>query len=177
MEIGRIVGFVIDRNRDAETATLQLEIEISDDQDVQTVDLFSQAGEDYTPPKDSRVVTLALGEAFKVAVAVNDGQEPQTEEGEREMYSLAGGERKAKIRLLTDGVVRINDGDDFAVRFSELKKTIDEIRADMNDFQIKYNALVLPISGGSAGPPPPPSIVTPSTFTVDAAKVDDIKVP
>lgn len=176
MEIGRVTSAEVGQNRDNDTKSLLLEIQISDADDIQTGELFSQSGEDYNPPKDSRVVTLSLGNAFKVAIAVNDGTEPTTGEGERELYSVENGERKAKIRLQTDGVVMINDGSDFAVRFSELKAAYDELRDFVNDFITNtYNTHTQPISGGAAGVPAVPGI--PTTATIDAAKVDSIKVP
>jgi len=170
VSIGRITGRTVAKNRDGEKNVLILQVEITDPDDVQEVELFRQAGEDYNPPNDSRVIIADLGPAWRVGIAVDDGIEPSMGEGERKIYSIDSGAIKAFINLLADGVIEINGNTDFAARFNELKSGFDELRDDFNGHVHKYNP-----GPGSLAPSEAPTV--PSVASIDAAKIDEIKVP
>lgn len=81
--------------------------------------------------------------------------------GETVMYSQHG----QTLKQLENGDTVFNDGTDYAVAFNDLKAGFDAL--------VTYvNALVLPVAGSVAGPP-----AVPSTASIDAAKIDEIKVP
>lgn len=155
-------------NRDSQIETLQLQVEISDPEDIQTVQLFTQAGEDTNPPDGSTVMVEEVGEAWKTGVAVNDGIAPTVEPGEKKLYSSADGEIKAYILFVKDGVLELNGNDDFAVRFNALEQAFNEFRSDFNG----HTHGGVDTGGGNTQVPN-----NPSNADISPAKVDSIKVP
>jgi len=168
--IGKITGQSVEKNRDGDKPVRMLQVEITDPDDLQQVELFRQSGEDYNPPSGSRVIVLNLGRAFRVGVAVDDRIEPSMGEGERKVYSIDSGSVSAFINLLSGGDLELNGNADFAARFNELKAGFDELRSDYNLHTHKY----LP-GPGVAVETVVPSVA--STASIDAAKIDEIKVP
>lgn len=90
--------------------------------------------------------------------------------GETAVYSMHG----QTMKQLENGDTVFNDGTDFAVAFNDLKAGFDQL--------VTYvNAIVLPVVGAvplvpgtppTAGPP-----LVPSTASIDAAQITEIKVP
>jgi hypothetical protein len=191
MLTGVVKGSEIKKNRDADKKSLLLQVQITDPDDVQTVQSFLASGEDWNPPDESRVVYLSAGKAFKIAVAIDDGVEPDSslEKGEKEIYSTDNGkkgERKAKHRFKKDGVHVINDGEDFAVRFTKMEEAFNTLKDDHNSLVNKYNDVVnkfiAHMHGTSVGNtttplPPLPTATTPSQADMSEAKIEEIKVP
>lgn len=173
MQIGRVASGEIRTNRDGEGKVLLLTVEISEPDDLQTVELITQAGENYNPPEDSTVIVIELGEAWKAAIACDDGIEPTAlEEGERELYSSDGGVKKAIATFKQNGDIElnINEYEDFAVRFSKLEEAFNDLQTAWNLFAGAY------VPGGPAGIGTPPTAST-STKDIGEAKIDNIKVP
>ncbi len=110
-EIGQITGGEVETNRDSDSPGRVLQVELSAVDDIQSCELFTQAGDDTNPPDGSMCVVVTVSEALKIVVAVVDGLEPEVEKGEREFYSIAGGEKKARVKLQLDGKVVHNQGD------------------------------------------------------------------
>ncbi len=161
MEITGIVrGREIKKNRDGSTAKMLLQVEITNPQDIQTVELMRQAGEDTNPPDGSRVLILEVGPSWKIAVASDDNIVPTMSAGEKRLYSTSGGSVVADIKLLADGTIEVNGNSDFAVAFNDLKTGFDNLVTDFN--------------AHTHGTQPIP---TPSTASIDAAKVDTVKLP
>lgn len=114
MRIGLVKGSEVGKNRDGDADVLLLQVEISEPGDDQTVEYFQAAGEDFNPPEDTTVVVVDLGEAWKIAIAADDGITPVSAEGEKEIYSSAGGVKKAWVHLYADGKIRIENANGFA---------------------------------------------------------------
>jgi phage gp45-like len=185
MQIGRITGAELRTNRDSDKKVLLLTVEISEPDDLQTVELMSQAGENYNPPEDSNAIIIELGEAWKVAIACDDGIEPtELAEGERELYSSSEGEKKAKATLKANGDIElnINQWEDFAVRFNWLNTGFEGLKTQINNFITTYNSHVHLYQAGPGPPPPPvasaPTLQTgsPTSAVISDAKIDNIKV-
>jgi hypothetical protein len=172
--IGRVTGSEIKKNRDGDKKVVLLQVEITDPDDMQTVELMNNAGVNSNPPNDSNVFIVQAGKAFKVAVAVDDGIEPDAEKGEYEIYSSDGGIKKASAYCKKDGTLVLNLGADFAVRFTSLKTGFDNLVSDFNANVAKYNAHT---HGGAVAAPVGPELMAQSTANVDAAKITDIMVP
>jgi hypothetical protein len=172
MRIGRVTGRQVAKNRDGDTNTLLLTVEISEPDDLQTVELITQAGEDYNPPDDSNIVVIDLGEAWKVAIACDDGIEPDADVGERILYSIAAGIRAAVIALRENGDIELNINavEDFAVRYNKLAEAFNQLKSDYDSHTHQY----LP-GPGTAIPSGPP--VPTTTADITPAKIDNIKVP
>lgn len=177
IQTGRITGREVKKNRDGTKNVLLLQVEISDPDDMQTVELVTQAGEDTNPPDDSKIIILPVGRAWKTAIAVDDGIEPSMQPGEKKLYSIDGGAISAFVDFLNTGILQLNGDADFAVRFSELETAFNELKTDFNDFITNtYNLHNHPTA--PVGPVSTPSVTgTESTADISGAKIDEIKVP
>lgn len=165
--IGTVRGFEIGPNRDGTNDVLLLQVEMSDPDDIQTVEYFSGAGDDTIPPAGSLVTIFSVGRAWKIAIASNDNIAPSMSEGERKIYSSDGGVIKAFINWLSSGILELNGNSDFAVRFNALETGFNALRSDHNTF-------LTHVHGASGTPPVPPAV--PSTASIAAAKVDEVKI-
>lgn len=165
--IGTVKGFQIGPNRDGTQNVLLLQVEMSDPDDIQTVEYYSGAGDDTIPPEGSLVTVLSVGRAWKIAIASNDNIAPSMAEGERKIYSSSGGAIQAFINWLSTGILELNGNSDFAVRFGALETGFNTLRSDHNTF-------LTHVHGASGTPPVPPA--TPSTASISAAKVDEVKI-
>lgn len=132
MDIGRVTGYEIGKNKEGEVDVLLLQVEISEPDDVQTVELYQSGGRDYNPPTNSTVIVIPIADALQIAVAVNDGITPESEPGEAEIYSVDeyAGSKQAKVKLFTDGVCKINDGGPAAARVGDEIKSVPGIPPD-----------------------------------------------
>ena len=191
-QIGRIVGREIKKNRDGTKTSLLLQVEISSPDDIQTVELISQDGEDTNPVDNSRVIIIPIGQAYKIAVAVDDGIEPDPTQvpGEKKIYSSDGGVIKAFIQWLKTGamiisgtllqilgsskiemtapVIEINGNADFAVSFNDLQTAFVAFQAEF-DAHIHSGVLAGPVFSGV------PTV--PSAVDITPAKVTTVKFP
>lgn len=177
MTTGKIKGFEVKKNRDGSGDRLMLQVEISDPDDTQTVELMSQSGDDAVPPIDSRVLITSVGSAYKIAVAVDDGITPSMAEGERKIYSIDAGAIAAFINFLNTGILELNGNADFAVRYGQLQTAFDELKADFNNFiTTVYNLHSHPTA--PTGPVSTPSVTgSSSAADITGAKIEEIKVP
>lgn len=190
--IGRVTGRQITTNRDGVKQSMMLQVEITDPEDIQTVELISQDGEDTNPPDGSKVVIVSVGSAYKIAIAINDGIAPDVTllPGEKKIYSSDGGAIKAFIKWLKTGVmilsgtllqilgstkieitapvIEINGSADFAVSFNDLKTGFVALQAEF-DAHIHTGGLPGPLLTGVP--------TAPSVATIDPAKVPTVKLP
>ncbi len=165
--IGIVTGFEFGPNRDGTKDVLKLQVQIADPDDIQTVEYMSSAGDDTIPPVGSIVTILSAGPAWKIAIASQDNITPSMSEGERKIYSSSGGAIKAFINWLSSGILELNGNSDFAVRFNALETGFNALRSDHNTFLVH-------VHGASGTPPVPPAV--PSTASISAAKVDEVKI-
>ena len=104
--IGIATGRETAKNRGVGPNVRLLQVQFTDETDVQTVQLVGQAGEESSPPNGSLIVAQAGGQAYKVAVGTDDGVEPVLEIGGKRIYSVdTNVEVIAEIRLDPDGTV------------------------------------------------------------------------
>lgn len=178
MPVGEVKSSEIGKNRDGDLSVRLLQVEISDPDDLQTVQLMTAGGDDYSPPDGSIAVIVKSGDSWKMAVAVDDNVEPadDLEKGERELYSSDGGARKAKLRLKKDGQQVLNDGGDTAVAFSRLQTAFDQLKSDFDALVAKYNPHVHPVNA-LPGPSPIPTAVTTSTGSPTTADIAPAESP
>ena len=100
----------------------------------------------------------------------------QAGEGETFVYSVdSEGDVQSRIKLLSDGDVIINDGTDYAVKFSEIKAGFDELKDKVNSLINKYNIHKHAVSG--AATLVPDTLEDTTTASVDDAKVESVKLP
>jgi phage gp45-like len=186
--IGEIKGRDIGPNRDGDHDVLLLDVELTEPDDVQTVEWMAHTGDDINPPDGSKVVVVSLGDAWQVAISADDLIAPTVEPGERELYSSQGGTRKATVRLhrdgkvdiqadgkarltlLPDGTIELNGNQDYLVRFSALEKAFNELQKKHNDFMSAY----VPGTPILAGVPESGTSYK-SLADISSAKVEDLK--
>jgi len=163
IRIGKVTGREIRENRNGGRDVVLLQVQITDANDVQTVELVTQAGDESSPPDGSTVILVQLGGAWVVAVAADDLIPPDINVGERRVYSQAGGARAATIYWRADGQLELNGTGDFAVRFTALETA--------------FNAL-LDAFNSHAGHFSPSNVVpTPAVADISLAKIETIEVP
>ena len=172
MPTAKITGSSISTNQDGSEKVLLLQVEISDPDDIQTIEMFRGSGVDFKPTKDSLVFVVEAGQANKIAVAVNDGVEPASDlgEGERETYAVSGTSRKATHRQKVDGSHVFNGGVDFAVRYTALETAFNELKAKWDAFANSY------VPGGPTAVGTPPTALA-SSADISQAKIEEILVP
>ncbi len=192
MPIGRVVGREFKKIRDGTKTSLLLQVEISTPDDIQTVELISLDGEDTNPVDDSRVVIFPIGQAYKIAVAVDDGIDPDPTQvpGEKKIYSSDGGAIKAFIQWLKTGamiisgsllqmlgstkieitapVIEINGNADFAVSFNDLEAAFIALKLEFDTH--KHSGVLA--GAVSTGVPTIPSVID-----ITPAKVASVKLP
>jgi hypothetical protein len=167
--IGKVTGYEVLKNRDGQNDRLMLQVEIVNSDDIQTVELRNSYGEDSNPLNDTQVLILEVGEAFKIAIAADDGITPSMLPGEKKIYSVSGSGIEAFINFLTSGVLELNGNTDFAVAFNDLKVAFDQLKSDFD----AHTHLYTPGGGAPVQTGAPPA----STADIDPAKVDTIKLP
>jgi hypothetical protein len=139
MALGIITNRRIGKNRDGNQNRVILQVELMAD-DVQTVELFTQAGEDTNPANGCRVNVIPVSNSYKIGVGVSDGLTPEVDPGEKEIYSTDNPVtvKKARIKLNTDGDVII-DADSGAK--AEIKNDGDIILNSGTGSALKYTEL------------------------------------
>jgi phage gp45-like len=112
IQTGIVTGKQTAKNKDGTKNVLLLQVEMADPEDVQTVELMSQTGENSNPPVGSRVVVVGAGHAFKIAIASDDSIVPTTADGEKIIYSTneAGTAVVSSVYLKNDGTIIANNG-------------------------------------------------------------------
>lgn len=190
-EAGIVRNINIGSNKDAERVTVLLDCEITSPEDIQTVEFFGPAGDGSVPVVGSKVIILGIGSAWKIAIACQDGQEPEAEEGEKLLYSLVNGKKKTKIHLKKSGNISIvslsdaglelssielnpegsiilNGGEDFGVRFSALLEAFEQLKSEIG----------LHIHDGVSVGSEQTSVPTaPFVASLLPAKIESLKVP
>lgn len=164
--IGKVTGRTITTNKDGPNNKIMLQVEITDPDDIQTIEFMNQAGEDTNPPNDTNVIILSIGEAWKIAIASDDNIEPSMDIGEKKLYSTSDGSIQGFINILNDGIIEINGNNDFAVRFNALKTAFDQLKSDFNSHTH--------VSVTSLGTPTVP--VPQSSADITPAKVNEVKI-
>lgn len=107
--IGQVNTSQVTVNRDDPQPVRVVQCEISEPDDIQDVEQFSQFGEDYNPPPNTNVYVLQEGKAFKIIISSQDNITPTSLPGERQMYSTdaSGSAKMANIYLKVDSTVEI----------------------------------------------------------------------
>lgn len=178
---GIVTGFEIAKNRNGANSVVLLQVRISDQNDIQTVELMTPPGDDSIPPIGSRVKIFDAGQAWKIAIADQDSITPTVDAGEKKIYSQSGGSEAAYIYLRSDGVAEVNGNAKSAVSFQDLATAINSLISSIDA------AIAGAITGHThvyaPGPSPPvptapgvgaaPSVVG----DISAAEVQEVLLP
>ncbi len=112
IQTGIVTGKRIGKNKDGTKEVLLLQVEMADPEDIQTVELMSQTGENSNPPVGSRVLVVGAGPAFKLAIASDDSIVSATADGEKIIYSTSadGKTVASSVYLKNDGTIIAKNG-------------------------------------------------------------------
>lgn len=180
MEIGSIISSKIGKNQDGDKNVILLEVEISEEDDTDTIELQCAPGEDYKPPIGSRVFIEKVSDAYDVAIEVDDRVEPDStlKDGECEKYSIKDEKRAAKIRWKENGELILNDGTDYAILFNEMKIAFDKLKSEVATLTTAVNvhaALAVTPFIPNHGLPAP-VVVPPPTADMSSSKVEKVRI-
>jgi len=164
------------------TAVTEIKAEINFGDNVQA-ELFQPPGIDSKPLIEDRVYLSRRTEsgAYVIIGALDTKNVSVLKNGEIKVYSRSSaGAIKASVLCDSLGFLTLNDGVDYAVRFSQLQIAFDQLKADFNALVSTYNTHTHPYNPGPGSPIP--SQTTQSTGLISEAnilpaKIDTIKVP
>lgn len=114
--IGTITGQSVEKNRDGENNVRMLQVTIYTDDNAESVQLARPLGEDSNPVNGSRIITIPIGNAYKIGIMLDDGIEPSVDQGEKEFYSIVNGAKGATLKLDKNGKHIFNNGANDAAR-------------------------------------------------------------
>lgn len=149
--------------------------------DVQKPIQSAPHGIDSNPVKNAVAIVADTGTDAEKIVIGYVLKDALADIGETHFFATdSDGAEVGRIKMRSDGTVEILGDSDNAVRFSELKTAFDELRTDFNELVTAFNSHTHqyapgPLTPVPTGPATPSG--SPSTSTVDAAKIDEIKVP
>ena len=147
---------------------------------VETCVLYENVGgNNYPLPGDNVAVSMTDGQ--NTILAVSRAVPDDLKQGEHVIYSRnSSGELQANIKLTDDGEINLNEGDDFAVKFNELKSAFDELKGELDALVTVYNAHIHVTSNAVVGSPvtvvPTTSTGTPPAADMSSAKVEKVKL-
>ena len=140
-----------------------------DDNRDYSTELWGTHGIVSRPSKATRGLRIRIGPLAIVIAAYTYGVDPPDSEGATKLYGTdADGAEQSSILLGADGVVTVNDGEDWAVRYSALETTFNELKGKFN----AHTHTGVSTGGGVSG-----TTATPSTADITAAKVEEILIP
>lgn len=186
IDIGTVRGYEVTENKDSDTPTRMLQVELTNAEDLQSIEMMEPPGEDSNPQPGTRVLVLDLGPAYRVTVATDDGVTPDAGVGEKKLYSYdSSGNVLAYVYFRSDGVLEVNGNSDYAVSYTKMKEAFDELKSDFNDLVTQFNSNVTVFNthvhpGVTAGGASTSTTVTPesngSASTASMAAAREVKV-
>jgi hypothetical protein len=180
MKIGRVISSSVGTNRDGETPVRLLRVEISDPDDVQTVEYAQAAGEDFNPPPNTTVYILEAGEAWKLAIAADDGIAPTALSGDRHIYAVdpITGLAAAIIKLLTTGIIEAGaTGLDFVAQAGKVLTELQGLKTHLDALKTAIDththtvAITGPAGTTPTTPPLAPGPTPPTPGSVASANL------
>ena len=168
-QIGTVTGQEVKKNRDGSIAVRLLQVQISNESDIQTVQYMGPAGEDSAPINGDKVQIFSIGPAFQFAIAVEDQNNVASmPAGEKKLYSRdSAGAIAAFISFLAGGNLELNGNDKSAVRYQDLQTQFDELKGVVNSHTHIYTpGAGTPTSTATALPQSAADITTTESPTV-----------
>lgn len=143
----------------------------------ETSQQYGQAGFISNPPANVKGLRFRIGSIDICISAFNYGVAFPEKQGETKVYSTdSDGVEKGSHYIDDQGVHTFNNGTDYAVAFEDLKSGYDQLKSDLNTFITAYNTHVHPTA--PVGPTTPPSnIGSSSSASIDASKIESMRVP
>lgn len=179
--IGEVIQSAVVPDPDGDGHILTLQVQITDPDDIQDIELMRHAGVDYKPPEDSQVVIVEIHPSYRVAIACDDGIEPEAAEGDYEIYGSDSGAKTSRVKCVYDGQVEVNGTGDWAVRYTELKTAFDQLKTDFDALVGVFNNHQHAYVGAGTGSSDQTTTGAQSGSTSSAdmtnSKVDTVELP
>ncbi len=142
-------------------------------------ELYGTHGVVSRASKKTRGVKIRIGKLSIVIAAYTYGVEPPENEGALKLYATdADGAEVGSHLLDNDGTHVFNDGTDWAVRYSKLEESFNELQSQHNKLQSAFDLHThggVETGDGSTAIPAPSGAE--STTDISAAKVEEILIP
>ncbi len=118
----------------------KITIQYSTDDGIRTAIYFNNANS-YTIPSidDTILINETKNVNYTIATHGNNSTSHDTNEGELKIYAVDQNEVKSSVELKKNGQVIVNGGENFAVKFNQLKTKFDSLIAKLNSFIVSYN--------------------------------------
>jgi hypothetical protein len=142
-------------------------------------ELYGTHGVVSRASKKTRGVKIRIGKLSIIIGAYTYGVEPPDNEGALKLYATdADGNEKGSHLLDSDGTHVINNGTDWAVRYSALETAFTQLRADHNKLAASYDAHTHGgvTSGLSSTGTTVPSGAE-SSADIEPSKVEEVRLP
>lgn len=164
MKIGIITGSQVGKNRDGDVDRVLLQVQTMED-DVRTLELFTQHGEDVVPAKGCRVIIFDITEAYQGVIAASDDLTPEVDPGEKEIYSTDDpvSAKQARTKWDAAGNVIHNQGTESVVTYAAL--------------DLALQGLILAINGALATKADAAGAAGALTLDISGAESPTVKVP
>lgn len=152
MAIGVIKGNQVGKNRDGDKTVRILQVELIEGEDVRSIELFTDS--DFNPANGTRICIIDVSSSYQIGTCVSDGLTPEVLPGEKEIYSTDNPvtTKKARAKFGTDGIITLNQGTDFAVRYSKLESEFNKLKTSFNDLLAEYKLHTHPYVDTPVGP-------------------------
>jgi len=118
---------------------------------VDDVDLLNHSN--YNPNEGDEIIFLEVGDDpnDRILLAINDGIVKDIAQGDSILYSAKNESVTSSVKAKTDGSIVINDGTDFAVKYTELAESFEDLRDNHNTLvKCITNAVIVPKDGGQS---------------------------
>jgi len=171
--IATILSTTIDESKSGDGKVVSCECEMSEKEDIKTVEVVAGHGRMVFPKAGAKLIGIRLQSGYIVAVGCDDGIEPDIEEGEHKIYSIGpDGTVAASVLMKADGSIVLNDGTDYAILYSEMKKAFDQLKSD-------FDAHTHPVSvsgSATAQKGTASAIAVKSTADMSSSKVEKVRL-
>lgn len=133
MDLGIIKGREITSNRDGSDNKVMMQVEMLDGE-VRTIELMCNANEDFNPATGCRIFVIEYDEGYQLGIAATDDLNPESEPGEKEIYSTDNPvtQKLAKIKLNKDSEIVLNDGTKSALNYQDTVSALNTFLIALN---------------------------------------------
>jgi hypothetical protein len=158
--IGMVKNLEIKKNKDGKQDVLMLQLQVTEQRDIQSVQL-EQSNYEMVPEIGDLIVIYKVNDSFKLGSIYQNGvlPDPSLKQGESRIYAKQGSSVKSFIRCRVNGEIELNGDSDWAVKFSALESLINELNS-------KFSNHIHPNGTPNTGTPTQPLDLDPSNLKV-----------
>ncbi len=153
----------------------KITIQYSTDDGIRTAIYFNNANS-YTIPSidDTILINETKNVNYTIATHGNNSTSHETNEGELKIYAVDQNEVKSSVELKKNGQVIVNGGENYAVKFNQLKTKFDMLIVEINNFITTYNSHThMVFNTPTLGPS---AVRTASAININDSKADNLLI-